>query len=93
MEVVEGYRLCSGCCIGVRCGKNQDELVLSFELGAVQVYQVSVLIDSDNSFNNWLHVVFVLIRLSCRGSFKSLFTPSFPGSFSELYLKLAATKW
>ena len=41
MELGEGFKLCSGLCIGARAGKEKTQLILSFDVGAVQIYDVS----------------------------------------------------
>ena len=41
MELGEGFKLCSGLCIGARAGREKNELLLSFDVGTVQIYDVS----------------------------------------------------
>ena len=41
MELGEGFKLCSGLCIGARAGREKHELLLSFDVGTVQIYDVS----------------------------------------------------
>ncbi len=41
MELGEGFKLCSGLCIGARAGSEKNQLLLSFDVGTVQIYDVS----------------------------------------------------
>lgn len=41
MEVGEGFKLCSGSCIGARAAREKHQLLLSFDVGTVQIYDVS----------------------------------------------------
>ena len=41
MDLGEGFKLCSGLCIGARAGREKNQLLLSFDVGTVQIYDVS----------------------------------------------------
>ena len=40
MELGEGFKLCSGSCISAGRGKGESELLLAFDAGSVQIYDV-----------------------------------------------------
>ena len=46
-QLGEAHKLCSGESIGGRPGKNDNQVILSFELGSVQIYDVSRAIDEN----------------------------------------------